>query len=45
VLKKKRYPKEKALSILEEHKPNPLPEDIRSELDLFVDQSLKSLEK
>lgn len=37
--------KEKALVILEEHQPNPLPEDVRGELDKFVAQSLKSLEK
>jgi len=37
--------KEKALAILEEHQPNPLPEDIRKELDKFVAKALKSLEK
>ncbi|MBC8334147.1 MAG: trimethylamine methyltransferase family protein [Anaerolineales bacterium] len=37
--------KEKALAILEEHQPNPLPEDIRKELDEFVPKALKSLEK
>ena len=37
--------KEKALAIREEHQPNPLPEDIRTELDEFVSKALKSLEK
>jgi trimethylamine--corrinoid protein Co-methyltransferase len=37
--------KEKALTILEEHQPDPLPEEIRNELDEFVPKALKSLEK
>jgi trimethylamine--corrinoid protein Co-methyltransferase len=35
--------KEKAISILEEHQPNPLPEDISQELDRLVASALKSL--
>ena len=37
--------KDKALSILEEHQPNPLSEDISKELDEFVSKALKSLEE
>lgn len=36
--------KEKAISILEEHQPNPLPEDISQELDQLVSSALESLE-
>jgi len=37
--------KEKARAILEEHKPNPLPEDTRKALDEYVSYAFKSLEK
>ena len=37
--------KEKALSILEEHQPNLLPEDISKELDQLVAKVLQSLKK
>jgi trimethylamine--corrinoid protein Co-methyltransferase len=37
--------KERALTILKEHEPNPLPEDVSRELDKFVSKALKSLEK
>ncbi|MBE9475147.1 MAG: trimethylamine methyltransferase family protein [Chloroflexi bacterium] len=37
--------KERALSILQEHQPNPLPEDISKELDKLVAKALQSLEK
>lgn len=37
--------KDRALSILEEHQPNPLPEDISNELDKHVAKVLQLLEK
>ncbi len=37
--------KERALTILKEHQPNPLPEDTAKELDKFVAKALKTLEK
>lgn len=37
--------KDRALSILEEHQPNPLPEDISKELDKHVAKVLQLLEK
>ena len=37
--------KDKAVAILEEHQPNPLPDETRVELDQFVKKALKSLEK
>jgi trimethylamine--corrinoid protein Co-methyltransferase len=37
--------KERAFSILQEHQPNPLPEDISKELDILVAKVLQSLEK
>lgn len=37
--------KEKARTILKEHKPNPLPEDIGKALDEYVDYAFKSLKK
>jgi trimethylamine--corrinoid protein Co-methyltransferase len=37
--------KEKARAILEEHKPNPLPEEISKALDEYVSYAFKSLEK
>ncbi|MBM3144142.1 MAG: hypothetical protein FJ010_04060 [Chloroflexi bacterium] len=37
--------KDKARTILKEHQPNPLPEDLSKELDKFVSKALKSLEK
>jgi len=37
--------REKAKAILEEHKPNPLPEDTSQALDEYVSDVLKSLEK
>jgi len=37
--------KDRALSILEEHQPNPLPEDISKELDKHVAKVLQFLEK
>jgi trimethylamine--corrinoid protein Co-methyltransferase len=37
--------KEKAMTILEEHQPNPLPEDILQELDELLRHALKTLRK
>ncbi len=37
--------KEKAKTILQEHKPNPLPEDISQALDEYMSDALKSLKK
>jgi len=37
--------KEKAMTILQEHRPNPLPEDVSKALDDLVSHALKSLEK
>jgi len=37
--------KERAKALLEEHKPNPLPEDIGKALDEYVRDAFKALEK
>jgi trimethylamine--corrinoid protein Co-methyltransferase len=37
--------KDQALTILAEHEPNPLPEDVAKELDKLVDRALKSIRK
>ncbi len=37
--------REKAMTILQEHEPNPLPEDVSKALDELVSHALKSLEK
>jgi len=37
--------REKAIAILREHEPNPLPEDISKELDNFVNIAFKDLQK
>jgi trimethylamine--corrinoid protein Co-methyltransferase len=35
--------KDRAIAILEEHEPNPLPEDVSKELDKLVDHALKAI--
>jgi trimethylamine--corrinoid protein Co-methyltransferase len=37
--------KDKAMAILQEHEPNPLPEDVSQALDEFVSHALESLEQ